>query len=84
MKIKELTYERNYNVDSRRRSLVCVTNLYSSELRNFHLNEKCLSGDRHRGQFLKAENSANSGSKFCKINLYKNHLTRYMKEVCYE
>jgi len=84
MKTKELVYERNHDVTNRRGNLVCVATLYSSELGNFHLNEKCLSGDKRRGQFLKAEDSANSGSKFDKINLYKNCLTYYMKEVCYE
>ena len=45
-KIKEITNERNYRVGDNCRDLVSFAGLYPAKIRNFHLTERFLSGDK--------------------------------------
>ncbi len=44
--IKEIKHERNHRVGDNRRDLVSFAGLYPAKIRNFHLTEKFLSGDK--------------------------------------
>ena len=44
--IKEMKYERTAWVGYNYRDLVCVAGLYPTKIRNFHLTERFLSGDK--------------------------------------
>ena len=45
-KIKEITNERNHWVGDNCRDLVSFAGLYPAKIRNFHLTERFLSGDK--------------------------------------
>ena len=45
-KIKEIKNERNYRVGDHRRDLVSFAGLHPAKIRDFHLTERFLSGDK--------------------------------------